>query len=200
MATSFSDRATGEISVLGIAGSLRRGSYNRSLLHAAQELAPDGMTIEVAEIGDLPHFDADVERRGDPEPVVAFKEAIREADALVIATPEYQHSVPGVLKNALDWASRPPSDPPLGRKPVAIVGATTGLYGTARAQTDLRKVLVYNDALVLARPEVMVRRAKEAFDEGGTLVDDAARGFLAELLVALAAWTREVGSWRPPSD
>ncbi len=189
---------TDTIRVLGIAGSLRRGSYNRALVRAAAGLAPEGMTIEPFELHDVPFFDADVEKAGDPAAVTALKEAVRSADALLIATPEYQHSVPGVLKNALDWASRPPKDPPLARKPVAVMGATPGRFGTARAQADLRKVLSYNDALVLQRPEVMVPRAAQAFDEDLNLVDEDARGFLRQLLANLAAWTRQVHDWRPP--
>jgi chromate reductase, NAD(P)H dehydrogenase (quinone) len=188
------------IHVLGIAGSLRRGSYNRLLVRAAQRLAPAGLVVHEFDLADVPLFDADVEQRGDPEGVVAWKRAIREADALLIATPEYQHSLPGVLKNALDWASRPPSDPPLGRKPVAVMGATTGRYGTARAQADLRKVLAYNDALILQRPEVMVAQAKQAFDADGRLVDEGAERFLRQLLVNLAAWTRQVRGWAPPAS
>jgi chromate reductase, NAD(P)H dehydrogenase (quinone) len=185
------------IHVLGIAGSLRRGSYNRALLREAIASAPDGMRIEAYDLRDLPLYDGDVEKAGDPSAVTAFKEAIRGADALLIATPEYQHGVPGVLKNALDWASRPPKDPPLGRKPVAIMGASTGAYGTARAQADLRKVLVYNDALVLQRPEVMVPKAAAAFDAELRLTDEDARGFLRRLLIHLLAWTRLVGRWEP---
>jgi chromate reductase, NAD(P)H dehydrogenase (quinone) len=189
---------TDTIRVLGIAGSLRRGSYNRALVRAAVDLAPEGMTIEPFELHDVPFFDADVEKQGDPDAVTVLKEAVRTADALLIATPEYQHSVPGVLKNALDWASRPPKDPPLARKPVAVMGATTGLFGTARAQADLRKVLSYNDALVLQRPEVMVPKAAQAFDDDLNLVDEDARGFLRQLLANLAAWARQVHDWRPP--
>ncbi len=185
------------IHVLGIAGSLRSGSYNRMLLRAAQEHAPDDMTIDVFELKGVPFFDADVEAHGDPPSVAALKRAIRDADAVLISTPEYQHSVPGVLKNALDWASRPPKDSALGRKPVAIMGATTGRYGTARAQADLRKVMAYNDALVLQRPEVMVSAAKDAFDGGGALVDEAAQRFLRQMLVNLVAWVRHVRGWEP---
>jgi chromate reductase, NAD(P)H dehydrogenase (quinone) len=186
------------IHVLGIAGSLRRGSYNRALLREAIASAPDGMRIEAFDLAGLPFYDGDVEKEGDPTAVIALKDAIRGADALLIATPEYQHGVPGVLKNALDWASRPPKDPPLGRKPVAIMGASTGAYGTARAQADLRKALVYNDALVLQRPEVMVPRAASAFDADGHLTDENARTFLRRLLVNLLAWTRLVRTWEPP--
>jgi chromate reductase len=184
--------------VLGLCGSLRQGSYNRQLLRAAQELAPDGTEVAVFDLFDVPLYDADVEAAGDPDGVTALKEAIRAADAVLIATPEYQHAMPGVLKNALDWASRPPSDPPLARKPVAVVGATPGRFGTARAQVDVRKVLAYNDSLVLTRPEVMLPNAKEAFDDEGRLTNEAARRFLAQLLRNLAAWTRHVRGWRPP--
>jgi chromate reductase, NAD(P)H dehydrogenase (quinone) len=192
--------STDVIDVLGIAGSLRRGSYNRRLLQAAQRRAPEGIRIEPFEIGGLPHFDADLEARGDPAPVAEFKAALRRADAVLIATPEYQHSLPGVLKNALDWASRPPRDPPLRRMPVAVMGATTGRYGTARAQAELRKVLAYNDAMLLQRPEVMVANAKQAFDDAGDLVDDGASRFLEQLLVNLAAWTRHARGWEPPAS
>jgi chromate reductase, NAD(P)H dehydrogenase (quinone) len=178
------------LTVLGIAGSLRRGSYNRALLRSAQSLAPDDMRLELFDLHDVPFYDADVEKQGDPEPVSALKRRVREADALVIATPEYQHSLPGVLKNALDWASRPPKDPPLRRKPIAMMGATTGRYGTARAQAELRKVLAYNDAIVLNRPEVLVANAGETFDEAGELVDEKAREFVRELLVSLGWWAR----------
>jgi chromate reductase, NAD(P)H dehydrogenase (quinone) len=188
---------TEPIRVLGIAGSLRRGSYNRALIRAAVDLAPADLRIDTFELDGVPFFDADVEQRGDPEAVTRLKDAIRGCDALLIATPEYQHAVPGVLKNALDWASRPPKDPPLKRKPVAIMGASTGLYGTARAQADLRRVLVYNDALVLQRPEVMVPKAAQAFRDG-ELVDEDARGFLRRLLANLSAWTRFARTWEPP--
>lgn len=187
------------LSVLGIPGSLRRGSFNRKLLEAAQRLAPDDLNVAIFDLQDVPLYDRDVEAEGDPPGVTALKNAIREADAVVIATPEYQHSVPGVLKNALDWASRPPSDPPLRHKPIAIVGATVGRYGTARAQMHLREVLAYNAAMVLQRPEVMVAKANEAFDEDGRLVDEGAKRFLGEMLASLAAWSRHVGGWTPPA-
>jgi chromate reductase len=127
------------IHVLGFAGSLRRGSYNRSLLRAAQEMAPAGMTIEVFDLAPIPVYNADVEAEGDPEPVAAFKAAIRRADALLIACPEYNHGVPGVLKNATDWASRPPRGAALDRKPLALMGASPGMTGSARGQSQLRQ-------------------------------------------------------------
>src|SRR5690606_28963397 len=132
--------------VCGIAGSLRQGSYNRALLRAAQELAPPGMEIRVFErLREVPPYDADLEAMGDPEPVRALKQAIAEADALLIATPEYNHGVPGVLKNAIDWASRPPRSSVLSGKPTAIFGASPGVTGTARAQAALRQSFVFTN-------------------------------------------------------
>ena len=189
---------TDPISVLGIAGSLRKGSYNRALLRAAQALAPDGMRFEILDLHGIPFYDADVEKEGDPEPVAELKRRVRAADALVIATPEYQHSLPGVLKNALDWASRPPKDPPLKGKPVAMMGATPGRYGTARAQAELRKVLAYNDTVVVNRPEVLVANARETFEDG-ELVDETARELVRELLTALGWWARLLREARAPA-
>ena len=172
--------------VLGIAGSHRSGSYNRALLHAASEVAPLGMKIEEFDIRELPFYDGDVEAAGDPASVTALKEAIRDADAVLIATPEYNRGVPGVLKNAIDWASRPPLASPLTNKPIAIIGASTGRGGTARAQEQLRSALEYSRADVLEQPEVLVPEAYMAFDEDGRLVDESTREDLAELLGELA--------------
>jgi chromate reductase, NAD(P)H dehydrogenase (quinone) len=172
--------------VLGIAGSHRSGSYNRALLRAAREVAPIGMEIEEFDIRELPFYDGDVEAAGDPASVTAFKEAIREADALLIATPEYNRGIPGVLKNAVDWASRPPLASPLTGKPVAIMGASTGRGGTARAQEQLRSALEYSRARVLEQHEVLVPEAYMAFDGEGRLVDQTTREDLSELLAALA--------------
>ena len=173
--------------ILGIAGSLRGSSYNRALLRAARELLPEGVELVEYDLRDLPFYDGDVEAAGDPDSVVAFKEAIREADALLIATPEYNRGVPGVLKNAIDWASRPPLGSPLTGKPVAIMGASTGRGGTARAQEQLRSALEFSRANVLEQPEVLVPEAFMRFDEQGELVDAGARAELAELLDTLVA-------------
>jgi chromate reductase len=171
--------------LLGIAGSLRRSSYNRALLRAARELLPAGVELVEHDLRDLPLYDGDVEAAGDPEAVVSFKQAIREADGLLIATPEYNRGIPGVLKNAIDWASRPPLASPLARKPVAIMGASTGLGGTRRAQEQLQSALEFPGALVLEEPQVLVPEAFMRFDENGELTDEGVRSELAELLDTL---------------
>ena len=177
--------------VLGIAGSLRRGSYNRGLLRAAQELAPAGMDVEMYEIGDLPFYDGDVEAAGPPESVLRLRDAIWEVDALLIATPEYNRGTSGVLKNAIDWASRPPRESVLDGKPVALVGASTGLGGTANAQRQIRDALLFPGAQPLP-DELLVSRAREKFDENGDLVDTETRAALARHLQALAVWADRV--------
>lgn len=179
----------GHLIVTGIAGSLRQASYNRALLRAAVEEAPSGMEIRVFDLAPIPPFNEDVEAQGDPEPVTALKAAIGEADALLIATPEYNYGVPGVLKNAMDWASRPPGQSALNGKPAALMGATPGATGTARAQLQLRQAFVFTQTLVLPGPEVLVARAREKFDEQGRLTDEATRRYVGELLLRLAAWT-----------
>lgn len=179
-----------ELRVLGFAGSLRRGSYNRALIRAAVELAPDGLRVEPFQLDDIPLYDGDVEKEGFPEPVQRFHDAIARADALLIATPEYQHGVPGVLKNAIDWASRPPGKAAIVGKPVALMGATPGLWGTARAQTQLRQTLVYNDCPMVRKPEVMVSGAKERFDEEGRVTHEGTREFVRQLLEKLARLAR----------
>jgi chromate reductase len=184
-----------QIGVLGIAGSLRRASFNRGLLRAALALAPTGMQIDVFDIRSIPPYNEDVPQQGMPEVVSDLRARIHTTDALLIATPEYNYSVPGVLKNALDWASRPP-DHPFADKPIALMGASAGLFGTTRAQHHLRQSFVYLDARVLTRPEVMIPLAREKFDAQGELVDPMSRKFVAELLIALAAWTRRLAVTR----
>lgn len=176
--------------ILGISGSLRKGSYNTALLRAAVELMPPEMTLDQFDLAPLSMFNYDTEKPF-PEAVEAFRTAIANADALLIATPEYNSSVSGALKNALDWASRSPK-PPLNGKPVAIMGASTGNFGTVRSQLQLRQILTHLGALTLAKPEVLVARAEQTFDAEGYLVDAAARGFLKDLLSALSAWIRRV--------
>lgn len=179
------------ITVCGIAGSLRKASLNRALLRAAQEVAPVGMQIRIFDrMAELPLYNEDVESAGEPEPVHALKAAIREADALLIATPEYNHGVPGVLKNAIDWASRPARDSVLNGKPAAILGASPGVTGTARAQTQLRQAFVFTNTPAVLQPEILVYRAREKFDEHGNLTDDRTREFVGRLLAELAALVR----------
>ena len=184
------------VRVAGFAGSLRKASFNRALLRAAIELAPAGMTIEVLEIGEIPVYDADVEAAGDPAPVAEFKRGIERADGLLIATPEYNHGVAGVTKNVIDWASRPPRGSVLNEKPVAVMGATPGMGGTARGQAQLRQAFTFTNSYAMPQPEILVARAGEKFDADGRLVDDTTREFLAKFLVAFAAWIERVGGSR----
>jgi chromate reductase, NAD(P)H dehydrogenase (quinone) len=176
--------------VLGFSGSLRKASYNTALLRAATELMPPDMTLEIFDLSPLPMFNQDAEKPF-PEAVVEFRTRLAQADALLIATPEYNSSLSGALKNAIDWASRSPQ-PPLNGKPVAIIGASTGNFGTIRAQLHLRQVLTHVGALPLGKPEVLVARAEQVFNAEGKLVDEAARGFLRDLLAALVVWTRKL--------
>jgi chromate reductase, NAD(P)H dehydrogenase (quinone) len=177
------------INVLAICGSLRVGSYNRAALRTAIELKPPGMTIETAEIGAIPPYNEDVRAEGFPPPVETLRRHIREADALLFVTPEYNYSIPGVLKNAIDWASRPP-DQPFAGKPVAIMGAAAGMAGAARAQYDLRRCCVYLDMHPINRPEVLIGLAHTKFDADGHFNDEAGRGFIRDMLVALEQWAR----------
>jgi chromate reductase, NAD(P)H dehydrogenase (quinone) len=189
--------ANGRLVVCGIAGSLRRGSYNLALLRAAQGLAPEGMDVRIFDrMAEIPLYNQDVEADGDPEPVRALKLAIEEADALLIATPEYNHGVPGVLKNAIDWASRPPRGSVLAGKPAALFGASPGVTGTARAQSQLRQAFVFTDTPALPQPEILVYRAHEKFDAEGRLTDEKTREFVGRLLRDLADWTRRLGPRR----
>jgi chromate reductase len=181
------------VQVAGYAGSLREGSFNRALLRTAVELAPERMTIEIVEIGEIPLYNADVEAQGDPEPVAAFKRAIGAADGLLIATPEYNLGVPGVTKNAIDWASRPPRKSVLDGKPVAVMGATPGMGGTARSQSQLRQAFVFTNSYAMPQPEVLVRRASELFDADGRLTDEPTRAQLVKFLNAFADWIVRVG-------
>jgi chromate reductase len=179
------------IHVLGISGSLRKESYNTKLLRAAAAMSPEDMTLEIFDLTPIPPYNEDVRQHGYPEAVQALRERIAAADAVLIATPEYNGSLSGVLKNALDWASRSPN-PPLNEKPTAIMGATTGNFGTAKAQVHLRDVCVSLNMFLVNKPGVLVMRAQDKFDADGRLVDETARGFLKALLEALAAWTRRL--------
>ena len=176
------------LKVLGISGSLRKGSFNTMALRAAQGLAPAGMTIETAEIGNLPLYNDDIRAAGYPPVVQAFRDKIAAADALLFVTPEYNYSISGVLKNAIDWGSRPPSQPFDG-KPVAIMGASGGVLGTARAQYHLRQMCVFLNMFPVNKPEVMIGQAQTRFDAAGNLTDETTRGLVKQLLESLRDWT-----------
>ena len=176
------------IRILGIAGSLRKQSYNRAALRAAVELVPQGTTIDVFELDGIPGFSED-EEKSPPATVVDLKKRIRAADAVLFATPEYNYSIPGVLKNAIDWASRPYGDSAWEGKPAAIMGASLGTLGSARAQYHLRQTMVFLNMFPVNRPEVMIARAAERFDEDGNLVDEKTRELVRKLLESLVEWT-----------
>ena len=168
--------------VVGFAGSLRRGSYNRALLRAATELAPPALHIVIHELDGIPLYNGDIEAAGTPPSVVQLCDAVRQADGLLIATPEYNHGVPGVLKNTIDWLSRPPRHSALNGKVAALMGATPGTLGTARAQSQLRQAFVFTNTYALLQPEVLVSHAHEKFDADGRLVHQATRDVLATFL------------------
>ena len=183
----------GSVRILGIPGSLRKASFNRAALRAARELVPPHATIEIFDLDGIPPFSEDDERT-PPARVVDFKAKIREADAILFATPEYNYSIPGVLKNAIDWASRPYGDNAWDGKPVAIMGASVGATGTARAQYHLRQCFVFLDMPVVNQPEVMISAAASKFDPAGNLTDDMAKKLIGQLLVNLCDLTKRYGA------
>ena len=174
--------------IVAFAGSLRRRSLNRALIEAGREVAPPEFTITTIEIGGLPFYDADIETQGDPPAVTEFKGALAAADGILIATPEHNSGIPGVLTNALDWGSRLPGRSPLAGKPVMVMGASPSQVGTARAQLHLRQVLSHVQARVLPPPELLLARAHERFDAELRLTDENTRLLLAGLLRRFAAW------------
>ena len=184
------------MTVLAIPGSLRRASYNRALLRAAKDLAPPQMSVVVyEELGSIPLFDEDVEAEtgGGPESVRRLRDRIEAADGLLISTPEYNHSVPGVLKNAIDWLSRPAPREVLAGKCVAIIGASGGPWGTRLAQSALRQILYATECIALPRPALFIRTAGALFDETGQLTDATTRERLASFVAAFAAWMARLG-------
>jgi len=186
--------------LLGIAGSLRRASYNRSLLDAARQLAPASMTIDRFELDGIPLYNADLDADGvRPAEVERLKKALADADAVLIVSPEYNHSVPGVLQNAIDWASRPGLTSPLAGKPAGIMGASIGVLGTARGQQQLKLVLMSTLSLVMPHAGVVIGQANEKFDQAGMLTHEPTRQFVAAYLKALEAWTRRVAKASPPA-
>jgi len=179
------------IIILGFAGSLRKGSYNKALLHAAMELMPRDAKLEIFDLEGIPPFNQDLETQM-PEKVKEFKAKIRAADAILIATPEYNYSIPGVLKNVIDWASRPYGDNSFEGKPVAVMSASMGMFGGVRAQYHLRQIFVSLNMHPINRPEVIVAFAHEKIDENGRVTDETTRKFVRELLESLVAWTRRL--------
>lgn len=191
---------TKHLRILGIAGSLRQASYNKALLKSAIELAPDSVDIRVFDLAGIPLFNQDIEDQGDPERVKALKQAIAEADALLICTPEYNYSIPGVLKNALDWASRPSETSVLDGKPVAVMGASTGRFGTARCQMALHNVFSTCNMHPLNFPQVLVPDVTKKCDDVGRLTDERTRRLIRDMLEALAEWTILVHGGKKAGD
>jgi chromate reductase len=179
------------LKILGFAGGLRKGSYNKSLLRSAAQLLPPEMSLEIFDLSEIPPYNQDLDDNMPPR-VKEFKTKIRESDALLIATPEYNYSVPGVLKNAIDYASRPYGDNPFDDKPVAIMSASVGMVGGARAQYHLRQMFVFLNMHPVNVPEVIVTFASNKFDSEGNLLDDNTKGFLTQLLQNLSNWTRRL--------
>jgi chromate reductase len=179
------------IKILGFCGSLRAGSYNKAALRVADEMKPADMTVEHAEIGDFPLYNADVQAKGFPAPVERVAAQIKAADGLLFVTPEFNFSVPGALKNAIDWLSRL-SPQPFDDKPVAIMGAAAGALGTGRAQYELRRICVFVNMHPLNKPEVFIGAAHTKFDASGKLTDEPTREFIKQLMAALDVWTRRL--------
>ncbi|MBK9214831.1 MAG: NAD(P)H-dependent oxidoreductase [Chloracidobacterium sp.] len=180
-----------KVRVLGISGSLRAASYNTGALKAAIELCPDDAEVEICSIDGFSGFNQD-EDNPPPKNVLEFKAKIRAADAILFASPEYNYSIPGVLKNAIDWASRPYTDNAWDGKPAAIMGCSIGGIATARMQYHLRQVMVFLDMHPLNKPEVMIGHAADKFDADGRLTDEKTREHIRKMLVALVDWTRRV--------
>jgi chromate reductase len=175
----------------GITRDLPTDKNFTAALRAAQQSLPEDVTMEIFDLAPIPIYNDDVREQGFPQPVQQFREKIGAADAVLIVSPEYNYSIPGPLKNAIDWASRPPNQPFDG-KPIAIMGATPGAFGTARSQYHLRQVFVFLNGMLLNRPEVMISSAPGKFDDNGNLTDEATRTFIHKMLVALADWTRRL--------
>jgi chromate reductase, NAD(P)H dehydrogenase (quinone) len=171
---------------------LRRESYNRAVLRAAAQLVPEGALLDIFELEGIPLFNQDDDQQ-PPAQVVELKRRIREADAVLFVTPEYNYSIPGVLKNAIDWASRPYGDSAWSGKPVAIMGATIGMHGTVRAQNHLRQIMVSLNMFPLNQPEVLIGNAAACFDQEANLTDETTAGFIRQLLQHLVVWAVRLG-------
>lgn len=181
------------VRIVAIVGSLRKASLNRALANAAAALAPEGMEIEVFDLIDVPLYNEDVEADGDPPAVAELKAKIALADGLLIVTPEYNHGVPAVSKNAVDWCSRPPGKAVLDGKPVGLIGASPGMTGTARGQSQLRQAFEFTNSYCMPQPELLVFKAHEKFDGDGRLIDEATAKYLGRYLQAFGAWVRRFG-------
>ena len=174
--------------ILGIPGSLRKSSYNRALLNAAADLAQQSFEIEIFDIRDIPAYDQDSEEAGFPQAAVEFKKAISNSDGLLFSTPEYNYSIPGVLKNAIDWASRPASCSPLNMKPIAIMGGSAGMGGTIRSQLHLRQVALFTNMIDMKKPEILVSKIQDKFDKDLNLTDDDLKLHLKKFLLSFEKW------------
>jgi chromate reductase, NAD(P)H dehydrogenase (quinone) len=179
------------VKILGIAGSLRRDSFNRALLRAAGSLLPEGAILEIFDINGIPPYNQDDDPNPPPK-VTELKTKAKEADAILFATPEYNYSIPGVLKNAIDWASRPYGQSAWEGKPVAVMGASIGMFGTARAQYHLRQCFVFLNMHPVNQPEAMITNATAKFDDAGNFTDEKGKEVVAELLKQLVSWTRQL--------
>jgi len=175
--------------ILGIGGTLRKGSYSRALLLEAQKLAPEGIVIELTDIGDFPLYNPDIVL---PDNVQKFKKDIEEADAVLFSTAEYNYSIPGSLKNAIDWASRPYGNNSWEEKPAAIMSESMGMLGGIKAQLHLRQIMLAINVYFLNRPEVIVPNVKEKFDDEGNLIDEHTKEKIKELLEALIKWVEKI--------
>jgi chromate reductase len=186
----MSEPTSDRVRLVAFSGSLRKGSFNTALLHTAIDLAPSDVTIEVAEIRDIPLYDEDLRTAGVPASVQRFREQIARAEGVLVATPEYNYSMPGVMKNAIDWASRPPAQP-FGGKTLGIMGASSGMSGTMRAQYHLRQSAVFLDMIPMNKPEVFVRNAASLVKDG-RIIDEPTRKVIGDFMIALAAWTKRM--------
>lgn len=182
-----------KIKILGISGSLREGSYNTNALKAAAGMVPDDAEIEIYDISGFPEF-VQGEDQNPPAKVAEFKKKIREADAVIISSPEYNYSLPGVLKNVIDWASRPYGDSAWDGKPAAIMGASPGTGGTMRMQYHLRQIMVFLNMFPINRPEVMIANCVDKFDKDGNLTDETTRQFVGQMVNNLVDWTRKLSA------
>ena len=179
------------INIIGFTGSLRLHSYNKAALRAAKKLLPEGATLDIVDLSDIPFFNEDLEVEGIPQAVLDFKKKLSTADAILISTPEYNYSIPPVLKNALDWASRG-TDLPLSGKPLAIMSASPSIFGGSRVQYNLRQVCVRLNLLPLNQPEVFIMKADGKFDKDGRLINETTRNSISKLLKALVDKTIEL--------